>query len=77
MVSKCANPGCSSIFRYLHEGKLFQVPAKSVLDSNPSRHDEFFWLCNECSKRFTIAVDSSTGAHIVTRLPPRVMRAAG
>ncbi len=77
MVSKCANPGCSSIFRYLHEGKLFQVPAKSVLDSDTSRHDEFFWLCSDCSKLFTIVVDPARGVPVVTRLPPRVMRAAG
>ena len=25
MLSKCANPECSEIFRYLHEGKLFYL----------------------------------------------------
>jgi len=25
MLSKCANPGCSQPFRYLGEGRLFQV----------------------------------------------------
>lgn len=25
MLSKCANPKCSEIFRYLHQGKIFSL----------------------------------------------------
>jgi len=25
MLSKCANPGCSASFLYLHQGKLFRL----------------------------------------------------
>ena len=81
MMSKCANPCCSSAFRYLREGKLFQVPAgmsyaaQGELKKTPSR-DEFFWLCGACSKEFTIVADAVEGVRTVPRTP-RAMQAAG
>lgn len=82
MMSKCANPGCSSTFRYLREGKLFQVPASdpsmpAERAEEASARDEFFWLCGECSKGLTIAVDPVMGVHIVPRDVTRALRAAG
>lgn len=63
MLSKCANPGCSSIFRYLHEGRLFLVNKTSATtlaggaaEFSPS---ERFWLCDTCSRRMRIAWDGS------------------
>jgi hypothetical protein len=65
MVSKCANPGCSSVFLYLHAGKIFraEVETSNRIDSNsgpdaamkkPARRVEFFWLCNECASKMTL-----------------------
>lgn len=84
MMSKCANPNCSSVFRYLRDGKLFQVPAgaspKGGSDSDiakvPAR-DEFFWLCGECSRQLTIIVDPIEGVRTAPRQVPRALRAAG
>ena len=79
MMSKCANPSCSSVFRYLRSGKLFQVPAgdsarssarNAIASKRPAR-DEFFWLCGECSKSLTIVVDPVTGVCTAPLTPPR------
>jgi hypothetical protein len=32
MVSKCANPDCSAVFRYFHQGKLFRIETAMGLD---------------------------------------------
>ena len=78
MMSKCANPACSSAFRYLRDGKLFQVPFGSIKSSDTTTPacDEFFWLCGSCSKDLTIVVDPIEGVRTVPRHLPRVMRAA-
>jgi hypothetical protein len=84
MMSKCANPSCSSVFRYLRDGKLFQVPAgaspKLASDSDvpktPAR-DEFFWLCGDCSRELTIIVDPVEGVRTVPRVASHALRAAG
>ena len=82
MMSKCANPSCSSVFRYLRDGKLFQVPAgaspKLASDSpkTPAR-DEFFWLCGSCSRELTIIVDPIEGVRTVPRVASHALRAAG
>lgn len=85
MMSKCANPSCPSVFRYLREGKLFQVPAGVSARVSGSKaegiklpvSDEFFWLCGNCSKKLTIQVDPVIGVCTVPLEPTRTMRAAG
>lgn len=58
MLSKCANPGCSELFRYLGEGRLFQVETSVMADggSKPSRKIEHYWLCAKCSRAMRIGV---------------------
>ncbi len=58
MLSKCANPGCSEVFRYLGEGRLFQVGRAVTPDSGgkASRKIEHYWLCNQCSRAMRIGV---------------------
>jgi hypothetical protein len=62
MVSKCANPDCSTPFRNLRTGKLIRVEytaaATTVVRTQlefgeplPIRRAEFFWLCDDCSSR--------------------------
>ena len=86
MMSKCANPDCTSLFRYLREGKLFQVPAElstkssdlvPTVGTRPPARDEFFWLCGACSKEFTIVADAVAGVRTVPINSPRALRATG
>ncbi len=54
MLAKCANPICSSIFRYLDEGKLFRVENGQVQTGEYKRQVEYFWLCPACSEKMTL-----------------------
>ncbi len=63
MVSKCANPSCSAIFRYLREGTIFHVASGPTHSENnfipgASAHERF-WLCGECSTTMTVISDFS------------------
>lgn len=77
MLSKCANPGCSAQFLYLHSGKLFRVeqsPNVTAADlpgkanpgaKKPVRRLEYFWLCAECARTMTLV--QMKGAGVTTR----------
>jgi hypothetical protein len=58
MLSKCANPECSEMFRYIHEGKIFYLdPTPEVTIATGMLHPELqerFWLCARCSKELTL-----------------------
>ena len=79
MLSKCANPGCSTRFRYLRDGRLYQIEVQEtppptglhLVDKPAPRKVEHFWLCAECSTRMTLAYQRGKG---VVTLP--VVRAA-
>jgi hypothetical protein len=75
MVSKCANPGCSNPFRYMHEGKLFRMEAEiqpagsSSLPYRPNgkksvRRMEFFWLCDNCASTMTLIYEKGVGVRV-------------
>lgn len=56
MLSKCANPECSEVLRYLHQGKIFHLSPTPELEAaalNPALYERF-WLCDRCSKIMTI-----------------------
>ncbi|HET7440021.1 MAG TPA: hypothetical protein VFJ47_01870 [Terriglobales bacterium] len=87
MVSRCANPACAAPFRYLHEGRLFQIERR--LDRTAADHSEFpddpgskrpasqvefFWLCKNCSLTMTLVFEKGTG--VVTRPLRHMIRAA-
>jgi hypothetical protein len=82
MLSKCANPGCSATFLYLHEGKLFRldtsvetlarIPVREI--TRPSRHIEFFWLCDPCAAELTLGYNKATGIMVVP-LPKQLAHA--
>ena len=77
MLSKCASPGCSNIFRYLHEGKLYLIDFKAALirRKHPAAnalHEgksalEYVWLCAACARGLTIYVDPDAGICVVHR----------
>ena len=67
MLSKCANPSCSTPLVYLREGKIFMMeqsqqphvrPEGPVL-VKPQTHNriEHFWLCGPCSVEMTVIYD--------------------
>lgn len=72
MLSKCANPDCSEMLRYLHEGRIFYLaPTPEVQIASgmltPALHERF-WLCARCSKGMTL---TWSGAH-VSMVPVKV-----
>jgi len=73
MLSKCANPECSTPFHYLREGKLFQIDVNGtditpagprLVDKRLPRRIEYFWLCGPCSASLTLVLQ--TGRGVVT-----------
>lgn len=71
MLYKCANEACSTPFRKLREGKLFQVETEyfagdgtspiAVRRSRSGHKVEHFWLCDACSPYVTLTVDQKRG----------------
>ncbi len=63
MITKCANPSCSSVFRYLRGGKLFLVdkpPFVKAANSQDLKNPpgpEYFWLCASCIQTMTVIRD--------------------
>lgn len=81
MLSKCANPECSAVLRYLRQGKIFYLaPTPDVqlaMGMQCPMLRERFWLCDRCSKEMTVAW-SGTEAEVVplpTR-PPSPLRSS-
>lgn len=82
MLSKCANPTCSTPLVYLREGKIFmmeQSPKPEVRPDGPvlmkpGNRVEHFWLCGPCSSEMTIIYDRQMGVVVVPK--PRAERAA-
>ncbi len=78
MLSKCAGPDCSNIFRYLHEGKLYLIDFKAASASrgHPARAQykgnsafEYVWLCSSCCRDMTIYADPDFGIVVVRKGP--------
>lgn len=74
MLSKCANPNCSNLFRYLNQGKLFRwdglIKAEHRLSlvNNVARKSvsatEFYWLCQDCSTQMTVVYREGIGVTV-------------
>jgi len=92
MVSKCANPACSTPFHYLREGKIFRVEVEStpresetlngdkspflVASRKPSLKLEHFWLCGPCSQSMNLLFDRSNGVSVIPKLRARAAMAS-
>jgi len=60
MLTKCANPECSSQFRYFHIGKVF------VIESSEQEHKvRYYWLCERCCRK--VSVEHATENGIIFR----------
>ena len=78
MLSKCANPHCSNMFRYLYEGKLYLIescqPKTRRNDSSrltsESRRLEYAWLCSSCCHYLSIRFDQELGVVVVRKSEP-------
>ncbi len=74
MLSKCANPTCRTLFRYLHEGKLYVIGPKEALATRRPRSSaksgqiECAWLCSSCCLHLTIQLDEEFGARVVRKV---------
>jgi len=74
MLSKCANPTCSTTFRYLHEGRLYVIDPREALArhkprcSTKSGQLEYAWLCSSCYLYLTIQIDEEFGTRVVRKL---------
>lgn len=77
VLNKCANPVCGAQFRYLHQGKLFEVEvqyAESLASDGKTKpgngkgHAERCWLCDECAAHVTLRFDARRGVVMVSSL---------
>jgi hypothetical protein len=79
LLSKCANPACTARFRYLRQGKIFNIEVTLALDKRQSGPGkvEHFWLCEECAQ--TLRVVSENGIVSTQPLPlaPKAGRQRG
>jgi len=83
MLSKCANPSCSTPLVYLREGKIFMMEhnyraqlrseGPVLVKPQSANRVEHFWLCGPCSSRMTLIYDSEQGVQVTAK--PR--KAAG
>lgn len=73
MLSKCANPACRTLFRYLHEGKLYVIGPKEALARHKPRGSaksgqiEYAWLCSSCCLHLTIQIDEQFETRVVRK----------
>lgn len=77
MLHKCANPVCCAQFRYLHEGKVFEVETQYSRD-HPGGADgtpagvkgdvERYWLCDQCAPHIVLRFDARRGLVTVSSL---------
>jgi len=82
MLHKCANPNCSTPFLRLTEGKLFVIQgpfrtfrAHASRTKPVLRQIEHYWLCDSCSRQFTLIYEPGLGAQTVP-LPQVIIRKA-
>jgi hypothetical protein len=66
VLQECANPACCAQFRYLNQGKLFEVEieyVESTLEDaqgklgNGKGHIERCWLCDQCAAHIALRFD--------------------
>ncbi|HZU33045.1 MAG TPA: hypothetical protein VFB79_18155 [Candidatus Angelobacter sp.] len=85
MLSKCANPSCSTELVYLREGKVFMIEhtgnplslaVSGAAKPKSLNRVEHFWLCGSCAPNLTLAYDRKDGVQIIPKKAGKVFRAA-
>ena len=62
MLAKCLNPACDARFRYLNQGRIFNIEIPFAM-TNRERNfaqAECLWLCEHCSLTMKVIVDNGT-----------------
>jgi hypothetical protein len=76
VLSKCANPSCSTPLVYLREGKVFMMENSvqtgnriEIKETKPKsiRRVEHFWLCGPCSENLTLTYDGKQGVRVIPK----------
>ena len=67
MIDKCANPGCSAVFRSFGEGRVFVMEVEGDYGSGgkvrpPQR--QYSWLCNSCCQTMTVVAEKGQAMKI-------------
>lgn len=84
MLASCANPSCSSKFRYLHQGRLFVLDARRNRAATSDRINfagqidrrHYAWLCDECTAKFEVVLDAQDQIQLRERVRTRGVAAA-
>ena len=76
MLSKCANPHCTTPFQYFREGRIVIVSRqenghRAHVDATRQKYSshnvEHFWLCGPCGRRYDIAYPEPGRVMVVPR----------
>ena len=69
MVGHCANPNCNKPLHYLREGKVFLFSRKNTSKENPKSLQllEHYWLCGDCARQWTLAMDGEQGIQLLEK----------
>jgi hypothetical protein len=67
MVNYCANPNCHKELHYLREGKIFLFSGKLSKGKSNAFALEHFWLCGDCAKDWTLAMDGEHGIQLLEK----------
>jgi hypothetical protein len=64
MLAKCLNPQCDARFRYLNQGRIFNIDFRALGTdaSHYMKRTERFWLCQNCCQTMKVVVDNGTVA---------------
>jgi len=84
LLSKCANPACPATFRYLRQGRIFNLEVKTPAwdgEGERSHTVEHFWLCDRCASVMEVvwengAVSTRRLQRSQTASVPRVLAAS-
>jgi hypothetical protein len=77
VLHKCVNPDCSAQFRYLHQGRLFEIEIQylETADSagqgtlrNGKGYVERCWLCDQCVTHTALRFDQRRGLIVASSL---------
>lgn len=76
MISECANPQCRTAFHYFRSGRLYRFDLRrpkepcadvpnAICASKPSHASVYFWLCGDCSRKYTLRFTSREGISVL------------
>jgi hypothetical protein len=74
VLSKCANPRCSTPFHYFREGRIVILRENTLPYTlqkpreerrRPSHNVEHFWLCGPCSSQYEITLNREGAISVI------------